>query len=132
VPLYEFSCSKGHEFESLVPMGQESVFCDCGDAARRVHTPNRILNRASAHWKTSVGTFTSHSDYTKAMKEYEPVDLKRTRNMYKSGAPNMPSLQKLRAKFADGRWKRETWDKAGFLLRNGLVKKPTASVAVAN
>ena len=132
MPLYDFACSNGHEFESLVAMGQESTFCECGAAARRRHLPSRILNRVSGIWRTSIGTFTSRSEYLSATAGHEPVNLKGVRNMYKSGAPDY-GTSRMKQLLGNPRKKRELWAKAGFLLRNGLIKKdPAPATATAD
>lgn len=58
MPIYEYRCEKGHTFEALQRMSDESLeTCEkCGAAAERVLHPPAVHFKGSGFYNTDYGT----------------------------------------------------------------------------
>jgi putative FmdB family regulatory protein len=46
MPLYDFTCPRGHTFERMVPLASfdDAQACECGEGARRLISAPRVLS----------------------------------------------------------------------------------------
>jgi putative FmdB family regulatory protein len=58
MPIYEYRCKKGHQFEVMQRMGDDPVTkCEvCGEAVQRVFHPIAVHFKGSGFYNTDYGT----------------------------------------------------------------------------
>ena len=92
MPLYNFNCSCGEEFERLCKVGVKTVKCEkCGKRAKK-----GIIDRISYH-KKGRGYKWSQSDYNRVMNEMiddSKKNLKSTKSPYARYEINPAEAQK--------------------------------------
>jgi hypothetical protein len=109
MPTFDFECRAGHFNENvIVPLGTESIDCAfCKDTAKKVFSPCVNFPKVSGDFRTSVGNFTSRTEWKAAMEGREPINLSASRKQPKVGFSDTWKNHR-----ADKRWKREVWRKS--------------------